>query len=107
MQTRRYATNQHNGRLLLYKTTEKLLDRFFLLEWQVKKIYVALRGVIVGTREKGHSLSKIELKFRLRARLFYECVVNIEYSIKHQILWPRKHLERTGPLMNDDSSKMR
>ncbi|GBL77734.1 hypothetical protein AVEN_152949-1 [Araneus ventricosus] len=41
------------------------------------------RGVIVGAREMGHSISEVAMKFDFPLRPFHECTVNIGYPVKH------------------------
>ncbi|GFX77123.1 HTH_Tnp_Tc3_2 domain-containing protein [Trichonephila clavipes] len=43
------------------------------------------RGVIVGARETGHSISEVAMKFGFSRMIIHECTVNIGNSIKHQI----------------------
>ncbi|GFX97638.1 hypothetical protein TNCV_2841981 [Trichonephila clavipes] len=44
------------------------------------------RGVIVGAREMGHSISEVVMKFRIsRTRPFHECIVDMGNPVRHQI----------------------
>ncbi|GBM39304.1 hypothetical protein AVEN_171383-1 [Araneus ventricosus] len=62
------------------------------------------RGVIIGAREMGHSISEVEMKFGFSRTTISQVYREYGYPVKHQISAigaAGKDLERTRPLTSD------
>lgn len=83
-----------------YMCLTKLLHRFLLLKWQIFKMKVTERGLIVVTRETVHNISEVEMNFGFScmtiSRVYCEYhisgkVSNYQYQYCH-----KKNPERTA-----------